>query len=89
MLILWLFADAKLENSILLSLAAKSLMQMIVYFSTLEIHDGSTACEISISRHMDGSRVLMGTQRLLIHFNCDITYSSILNQVYALSCSHP
>lgn len=58
---------------------------MIVYFSTLEIHDGSTACEISISRHMDGPRVLMGTQHPHIYFNCDITHSSILRQVYALS----
>lgn len=60
-------------------------MQMIVYFSTLEIHDGSTVCEISISRNMDGSRVLTGTQRHHIRFNCNITCSSILRQVYALS----
>ncbi len=60
-------------------------MQIIVYFSTLEIHDGSTACEISISWNTDGSRVLTGTQRHRIHFNCDITCSSILRQVYALS----
>lgn len=60
-------------------------MQMIAYFSTLEIHDGSTACEMSISWNTDGSRVLTVTQRHRIHFNCDITCSSILRQVYALS----
>ncbi len=44
-------------------------MQMIVYFSTLEIHDGSTACEISISWNMDAPvclRVHNGTVFTLI-----------------------
>lgn len=40
---------AKLKNIILLFKAARSLMQIFLYFSTLEIHSGSTMCEMSFS----------------------------------------
>lgn len=79
---------AKLKNIILLFKAARSLMQIFLYFSTLEIHSGSTMCEMSVSWiRCHRSRVFASKERPLIRSNCDVTCSSLLFQVSVFS--HP